>query len=276
MKCQIYVDNINAAPSPLHNLTSPWPFSMWGLNIIGPIKPKASNKHRFILVVIDYFTKWVEATSYPSVTKNVVVKFIKKDIICRYGLPAHIITDNGTNLNNKMMIELCEQFKIRHHNSTPYPLHGYHTSIQISTGATPYSLVYNIEAIPPIEVEIPSLRVLVEIKLEEVEWIQNQLDQLNLIKEKRLMALCHRQLYQKRIKNAFDKKARPRTFKEGDLVLKKILPNARDHRGKWMPNYKGPYVMKHALSRGALILTDADGRDLKHPINADSVKLFYP
>ncbi|RDX92350.1 Pol polyprotein, partial [Mucuna pruriens] len=91
-----------------------------GLDIIGPIEPKASNGHRFILVVIDYFTKWVEAASYPNVTKSIVVKLIKRDIICRYGLPAHIITDNGTNLNNKMMTELCEQFKIKHHNYTPY------------------------------------------------------------------------------------------------------------------------------------------------------------
>ncbi|RDY03623.1 hypothetical protein CR513_12769, partial [Mucuna pruriens] len=53
-------------------------------------------------------------------TKSVVTKFIKRVIICRYGLLAHIITGNGTNLNNKLMIELCEQFKIKHHNSTPY------------------------------------------------------------------------------------------------------------------------------------------------------------
>ncbi|RDX76382.1 Retrovirus-related Pol polyprotein, partial [Mucuna pruriens] len=120
MKCQTYVDHINAAPSALHNLTSPWSFSMWGVDVIGPIEPKTSNGHRFILVAIDYFTKWVETTSYSTVTRNVVVRFIKKDIICRYGLPAHIIIDNGTNLNNKMMTELSKQFRIRNHNSTPY------------------------------------------------------------------------------------------------------------------------------------------------------------
>ncbi|RDY09152.1 hypothetical protein CR513_06523, partial [Mucuna pruriens] len=87
------------------------------------------------------------------------------------------------------------------------------------------------------------------------------------------MALCHKQLYQKRIKNAFDKKARLRVFKEGDLVLKKILPNSRDRRGKWSPHYEGLYVVKHTFSRGALILTNADGRDLKYHVNADSVKL---
>ncbi|RDX89117.1 putative protein K02A2.6, partial [Mucuna pruriens] len=107
IKFQMYVDNIHTKPSALHNLTSPWPFSMWGLDMIGPIEPKVSNGHRFILVAIDYFTKWVEAASYANVTKSV------------YGLPARIITDNGTNLNNKMMVELCEQFRIKHHNSTP-------------------------------------------------------------------------------------------------------------------------------------------------------------
>ncbi|RDX65955.1 Pol polyprotein, partial [Mucuna pruriens] len=119
MKCQMYVDNIHIAPSTFHNITSTWPFSMWGLDMIGSIEPKASNGHKFILVAIDYFTKWVEVASY-TVTKNVVTRFIKRDIICRYSLPTHIITNNGANLNNKLMIELCEQFKIKHHNSTPY------------------------------------------------------------------------------------------------------------------------------------------------------------
>jgi hypothetical protein len=93
---------------------------MWGIDMIGMIEPKASNGHRFILVAIDYFTKWVEAASYANVTKQVVVRFIKNNLICRYGVPSKIITDNGSNLNNKMMKELCEEFKIEHHNSSPY------------------------------------------------------------------------------------------------------------------------------------------------------------
>ena len=92
------------------------------MDVIGPIIPKASNGHRFIFVVIDYFMKWVEAALYASVTRSVVCKFIKREIICRYGLPERIISDNATNLNNKMMDQVCEQFKIKHHNSTPYRL----------------------------------------------------------------------------------------------------------------------------------------------------------
>ena len=101
-------------------MVSPWPFLMWGVDVIGPITPKASNGHRFIFVVIDYFTKWVEAASYASMTKVVVARFIKKEIICRYGLLERIISDNGLNLNNDMVIEVCTRFKIKHHNSVPY------------------------------------------------------------------------------------------------------------------------------------------------------------
>ncbi|TYK07550.1 hypothetical protein E5676_scaffold544G00190 [Cucumis melo var. makuwa] len=102
------MDKIHVAASPLHILSAPCPFSLWGMDVIGPIDPKASNDHRFILVAIDYITKWIEAASYCNVTRGVVLKFIKKELICRSGLPQGIITDNAKNLNNKMMDELCE------------------------------------------------------------------------------------------------------------------------------------------------------------------------
>ena len=76
-------------------------------------------------------------------------------------------------------------------------------------------------------------------KLTEAEWCQTRYDQLNLIEEKRLIAMCHGQLNQRRMKKAFDKKVRPRVFREGDLVLKKILSFKPDARGKWTPNYEG-------------------------------------
>jgi len=181
-KCQVYADKVNVVPTLLNVLTAPWPFSIWGINVIGVIEPKASNGHHFIIVAINYFTKWVEAASYVNVTRKVVTKFIRKELICRYGLPSRIITDNATNLNNKMMSKYCEEFKIQHHNSSPYrlkmngaveavnknikkiiqkmvvtykdwhemlpfALHGYRTSVWTSTGATPFSLVYGMEAV---------------------------------------------------------------------------------------------------------------------------------
>ena len=106
------MDNVNASPMPLNMLAASRPISRWGIDVIRAIEPKALNGHRFILVAIDYNTKWIEAASYASVTRSMVVRFIKKKIIFRYGLPRKIITNNATNLNSKMMKEMCEDFKI--------------------------------------------------------------------------------------------------------------------------------------------------------------------
>ena len=101
--CQAYQDRKNAPPQPLHSLTTPWPFSAWGMDVIGPVIPKASNDHEYILVAIDYVSKWVEAASYKSVTQAVVARFLKHNIICHYDVLRELITDNGTNLNGKMI-----------------------------------------------------------------------------------------------------------------------------------------------------------------------------
>lgn len=223
-KCQIYRDKVHVPSAPLNVMTYPQPFAMWGIDMIRRIEPIASNGHQFILVSIDYFTKWVEATSYANVTKQVVARFIKQNIICRYGILERIITDNGSNLNNKMITELCQNFKIQHHNSSPYrpkmngaveaanknikkivqkmvvtykdwhemlpfALHGYRTLVRTSTGETPFSLVYGMEAVLPVEIEFPSLRLITNVKLDEAEWVQNRFDQLNLIEEKRMAAI---------------------------------------------------------------------------------------
>ena len=116
---------------------------------------------------------------------------------------------------------------------------------------------------------------MIETKLEEAEWVPARYDQLNLIDEKRLAVICHGQLYQNRMKKAFYKKVRPQKFREGDLVVKKIIFVQKDHRGKWMPNYEDPYVVKKVFSRGALILTRMDGEELPLPVNSYAVKKFY-
>ena len=157
----------------------------------------------------------------------------------------------------------------------PFTLHGYRTSARTSTGATPFSLVYGMEAVLPIEVQIPSLRIMKDVNLNEDDWIQTQLDQLNLIDEKRLTAICHGQTYQKRMIRAFNKKVKPQEYQVGDLVIKRIILPQSDPRGKWTPTYEGPFVVKNIFSGGAMILTTMDGDDLPHPVNADIVKRYY-
>ena len=111
-KCQFYVDKVHVPMVPLNFLIAPWSFSIWGIDMIGEIKPKTYNGNRFIVFAIDYFTQWVEADSFAFITKNVLARFIKHNLIFRYGIPERIITDNGINLNNNMNMESCTQFKI--------------------------------------------------------------------------------------------------------------------------------------------------------------------
>ena len=101
-------------------MTTPWPFSIWGMDVIGPITPKSSNRHHFILVAINYFTKWVKVESYAKVTKEVVTRFVRNNLVCQFGLLESIISDNARNLNNNMITKLYQQFQITHKHSAPY------------------------------------------------------------------------------------------------------------------------------------------------------------
>ena len=174
----------------------------------------------------------------------------------------------------KIIAKATETYK-DWHEKLSFALHAYRTGVRTSTGATTYSLVYGMEAVLPIEVEILSLRVLREVKLEEAEWVQARYEQLNLIEEKSMKVICHGQLYQKRMIRAHDKKIRPRQFQEGELVFKRIPQNRQDPRGKWSPNWEGPYVVKKAFSRGAFILTEMDMKEFSGSINAYIVKKYY-
>ncbi|XP_070024831.1 uncharacterized protein [Nicotiana sylvestris] len=79
-------------------MSAPWPFVAWGMDVIGHIDLAVSNGHRFILVAIDYFTKWVEAKTFKSVTKKVVVDFVRSNIICRFGIPKFCLIQRGKDL----------------------------------------------------------------------------------------------------------------------------------------------------------------------------------
>ncbi len=94
----------------------------------------------------------------------------------------------------RILSKMTETYK-DWHEQLPYALCVYRTSVRMAIGATPFSLVYRMEAVLPVDVEIPSLRILTQIKLDEAEWAQACYKQLNFIDEKRMMALCHDHLY---------------------------------------------------------------------------------
>ena len=120
----------------------------------------------------------------------------------------------------KILVKMIDTYK-DWHEYLPFTLCPYRTSVRTSMGATSYSLVYGMEAILPVEVEIPSLRILSQIELSEIEWARSRYEQLNMIDEKHMTAMCHGQLYQHYVEQAFNKKVRSLVFEEGELVLKK-------------------------------------------------------
>lgn len=75
--CQLYQDTI----LELHNMTTPWPFSMWGIDVVGPMPQKVSNGHQYIIVAMDYFIEWVEVASLSTATMKNTTRFTRKDII---------------------------------------------------------------------------------------------------------------------------------------------------------------------------------------------------
>ncbi|GJX66552.1 reverse transcriptase domain-containing protein [Tanacetum coccineum] len=91
-----------ASRNPQQNLTpitSPWPFYKWGIDIAGPFL-EGPGKVKFLIVVIDYFTKWIEAKPVATITCNQVKKFVWDNIVCRFGLPGEIVSDNGKQFRN--------------------------------------------------------------------------------------------------------------------------------------------------------------------------------
>ena len=94
-QCKIYGNLNHLPPTVLNSLSSSWHFAVWGIDILGEIRPNASNGHKYIVVAIDYFSRWIEAESFGTLKAKQMEKFIKKNLICRYGVPHHIVTDNN-------------------------------------------------------------------------------------------------------------------------------------------------------------------------------------
>ncbi|KAL2505477.1 Ribonuclease H [Abeliophyllum distichum] len=183
--CQVHANFIHRPPELLHPTIASWPFDAWGLDVIGPITPKSSAGHSYIIAGTDYFSKWAEAMPLREVKKENVADFIRSQIIYRYGIPRYIITDNGKPFCNSHINNLCTKFGFRQYNSSMYnaaanglaeafnktlcnllkkivskskrdwherigeALWAYRTTYRTPTQATPYSLVYGVEAVLP-------------------------------------------------------------------------------------------------------------------------------
>ena len=102
-------------------MTVPWPFSQWGLDIMGPF-PTAVRQLKFLVVGIDYFTKWVKTEALATIMEKNIQSFVWKNIICRYGIPRVMVSDNGKQFDNIAFRNFCLELGIKNHYSSPVHL----------------------------------------------------------------------------------------------------------------------------------------------------------
>ncbi|GKC95734.1 reverse transcriptase domain-containing protein [Tanacetum coccineum] len=292
--CQVHKPVPRNPQQKLTPITSPWPFYKWGIDIAGPF-PEGPGKVKFLIVAIDYFTKWIEAKPVATITGNQIKKFVWENIVCRFGLPGEIISDNGKQFQDNPFKDWCEKLCIRQHfASVKHPqtnglveranrslgegikarldarsknwmeelshvLWAHRTMIKSSNGDTPFSLTYGTEAVIPAEIGMPTLRTA------EVDLVQNNeaLEiNLDLLEEKREQAAIREAKSKAKIEKYYNSKVRSTSFKPGDLVYRNNDASHAEDTGKLGPKWEGPYEVTEALGKGAYKLRDRDGRQL--------------
>ncbi|KAJ3708249.1 hypothetical protein LUZ61_011954 [Rhynchospora tenuis] len=162
------------------------------------------------------------------------------------------------------------------HERLPEALWAYRTTEKTPTQATPYSLVFGVEAILPLEIELPSLRTAMYCEMTLDERARLRLEELDAMDETRLAAQQKLEIYQAQMARAYDKLARMRTFQKGELVLVlRRLIQGRHHGPKFSPNWEGPYAIKQVFEGGAYLLVDKEGNLPMGPINGRYLKKYY-
>ena len=135
-KCKICQEHarISHLPSePLTSITSPWPFQQWGLDILGPL-PIAKGQCKFIIVGVDYFTKWAEAEPLTTITEKKVHNFVWRSIICRFKIPRALVSDNGKQFDNPKFRYFYAELGIKnYYSSLAHPQSNGQTEVTIRT-----------------------------------------------------------------------------------------------------------------------------------------------
>ncbi|KAK2999843.1 hypothetical protein RJ639_023861 [Escallonia herrerae] len=152
-------------------------------------------------------------------------------------------------------------------------LWAYNTTTRAPTGETPFSLSFGTEALIPIEIGLPSLRLTTYDTVRNEEALRANLDLLDEQREQAAMRLA---AYQHRVSKFYDQRVRPRIFRVGDLVLRRITASApRDAIGKLAPNWEGPYKVVKLGGPGAYHLETMDGKEIPRTWNATNLRRYY-
>ncbi|GJR81795.1 reverse transcriptase domain-containing protein [Tanacetum coccineum] len=296
--------------NPQQNLTpitSPWPFYKWGIDIAGPF-PEGPGKVKFLIVAIDYFTKWIEAKAVATITGNQVKKFVWDNIVCRFGLPGEIISDNGKQFRDNPFKDWCEKLYIRQCFASvkhpqenglveranrslgegikamlderskdwieelPHVLWAHRTMIKSSNGETPFSLTYDTKAIIPTEIGMPTLRAAEIDPTKNNEALGINLD---LIEERREQTAIQKAKSKKKMEKYYNSRVCGTSFKPGDMIYRNNEASHARDEGKLRPKWEGPYEVKESLGKGAYKLKDCKGNEMPRTWNICNLKKCY-
>ena len=283
----------------LHPIAVHAPFYQIGIDFVGPL-PRTLNGNRYIIVAIDYLTKWPEARPVATATADETEKFIYEEIICQHGCPQIILSDRGAHFNNQVIQRLVERFKIRHLFSTPYhpqtnglverfnrtlceslaklsketdewdeyvkpALFAYRTSKQSTTQVTPFYLTYGREAILPMD----------ETNQSEETLSDRIFKLLNVLPHDRENTRKRIDQQQNKQKLYHDQQIKCDTkFEIGDKVLLYRAEKAKQWSGKLDEKWKGPYYIHIVQPNGSYKLRTLSGQVLKTPFNGRLLKSY--
>jgi hypothetical protein len=211
-----------------------------------------------------------------------MVKFMTKyKIWWNYSTGYHPQANGLIEAFNKTLGQILKKIVHKHHRDWHDRLYealwAYRVTVRTPTQATPYSLVYGSEAVLPLEVELPSLRVAIHDEITQDEQIRLRFQQLDSLEEDRLNALQDLELYHRNMVRAYDKLVKPRVFHKGELVLVLRLPIIvkGKSKGKLEPKWEGPFVIEQVYDGGAYQLINREGERPMPPINRRFLKKYY-
>ncbi|GJR56642.1 reverse transcriptase domain-containing protein [Tanacetum coccineum] len=203
--CQIHSLVLKLPKTPMTSIMAPWPFYQWDMDIVGPI-PQAAGKVKFLIVAIDYFTKWIEAKPLARITEKEVIRFVLDNIICRLNIQqmntvmAYPQAKGLVESENKSLMEGIKTRLGRDRagwvEELPNVLWAHRTSINQSNGETPFSLTYDSEAVIPVEIGMPTHRTMVIREGMDEEELRINLD---LLQERREMAGIREEKYKTKL-----------------------------------------------------------------------------